>query len=293
MENFVCSTELNFAVVRAKTGRSYYINPYYFAAWSNVFQERLISNAILPDDIFLPSTHEELKAFLMAIYPPQLRITETNIAVILIAACKMESYGLLRKCAQMLLSSTTQLSVFVRLSLLDRCKMFDLLDQCLQMVQRPEHIMEMSQQQTYECLSTRAKAAMMDRFTSLTHRPGMLLHNCLRCKAYSSCQEVVWQCPQCKTHSNDPKLLQQQQQQMQQQQMQQQQSQLPHQHSTTTTYGYGPNSQPQTMTGYTNNISQGPTTNLTQPLQGALGQIATSTASNIAGGFNKILRRNQ
>uniref|UniRef100_A0AC35F991 BTB domain-containing protein n=1 Tax=Panagrolaimus sp. PS1159 TaxID=55785 RepID=A0AC35F991_9BILA len=180
MENFVCSTELNFAVVRAKTGRSYYINPYYFAAWSNVFQERLISNAILPDDIFLPSTHEELKAFLMAIYPPQLRITETNIAVILIAACKMESYGLLRKCAQMLLSSTTQLSVFVRLSLLDRCKMFDLLDQCLQMVQRPEHIMEMSQQQTYECLSTRAKAAMMDRFTSLTHRPGMLLHNCLR-----------------------------------------------------------------------------------------------------------------
>lgn len=149
MENFVCSNELNFAVVRAKTGRSYYVNPYYVAAWSNVFQERLISNIQLPpDDIYCPCTHEELKAFLMAIYPPQLRITETNIAVVLIAACKMESHGLLRKCAQMLLSSTTQLSVFVRLSLLDRCKMFDLLDQCLQMVQRPEHIMEMSQQQT-------------------------------------------------------------------------------------------------------------------------------------------------
>lgn len=27
------------------------------------------------DEIFCPCTHEELKAFLMAVYPPQLRIT--------------------------------------------------------------------------------------------------------------------------------------------------------------------------------------------------------------------------
>ena len=143
------SSDLNFAVIRGKSGRSYFVNPYYVAAWSTVFQERLIaSGQAPPDDIYCPITGDELKAFLMAIYPPQLRITETNIAVVLVAACKMESHGLLKKCAQMLLSPQTQLSVFVRLSLLDRCKMYDLLDQCLMMVQKPEHVMEMSQQQT-------------------------------------------------------------------------------------------------------------------------------------------------
>ena len=151
MEYFVVSSDLNFAVIRGKSGRSYFVNPYYVAAWSTVFQERLIaSGQAPPDDIYCPITGDELKAFLMAIYPPQLRITETNIAVVLVAACKMESHRLLKKCAQMLLSPQTQLSVFVRLSLLDRCKMYDMLDQCLMMVQKPEHVMEMSQQQTCE-----------------------------------------------------------------------------------------------------------------------------------------------
>lgn len=73
MEHFLNATDLNFASVRAKTGRSYYVNPYYVAAWSTVFQERLASLNVA-DDIYCPCTHEELKYFLMAIYPPQLRI---------------------------------------------------------------------------------------------------------------------------------------------------------------------------------------------------------------------------
>lgn len=135
----------------------------------------------MPNDddlIYCPCSSEELKYFLMSIYPPQLRITgkfspardhylekwatilspfsihnlhpstESNIAPVLMAACKLESHGLLRKCATLLLSPHTQLSVFVRLSLLDRCRLQELLDQCLLMVQRPEHLVEMSQQQT-------------------------------------------------------------------------------------------------------------------------------------------------
>lgn len=64
------------------------------------------------------------------------------------SACKMESQGLLRKCAQILLTPQTHLSVFVRLSLLDRCNLQDLLPECLSMVMRPEDIIEMTQQQT-------------------------------------------------------------------------------------------------------------------------------------------------
>lgn len=149
MEHFLTASDLNFASVRAKTGRSYQVNPYYIAAWSAVFQERLFTiNST--DDIYCPCSHEELKYFLMAIYPPQLRITESNIGPILMAACKMESQGLLRKCAQILLTPQTHLSVFVRLSLLDRCNLQDLLPECLAMVMKPEDIIEMTQQQTCE-----------------------------------------------------------------------------------------------------------------------------------------------
>lgn len=74
MEHFLTANDLNFASVRGKTGRSYQINPYYVAAWSAVFQERLFAiNST--DDIYCPCTHEELKYFLMAIYPPQKEIT--------------------------------------------------------------------------------------------------------------------------------------------------------------------------------------------------------------------------
>ncbi|VDM80780.1 unnamed protein product, partial [Strongylus vulgaris] len=57
----------------------------------------------------------------MAVHPPQLRLNEQNIGPVLMSACKMESPALLKKCALMLLAQQTQLSVFVRLSLLDRC----------------------------------------------------------------------------------------------------------------------------------------------------------------------------
>lgn len=42
LESFQRATDLNFAAIRAKTGRVYYVNPYYVAAWSNVFQVRFI-----------------------------------------------------------------------------------------------------------------------------------------------------------------------------------------------------------------------------------------------------------
>ncbi|KAI6205247.1 hypothetical protein M3Y94_00771000 [Aphelenchoides besseyi] len=202
MDHFLNASDLNFASVRAKTGRSYNVNPYYVAAWSAVFQERLFSiNST--DDIYCPCTHEELKYFLMAIYPPQLRITESNIGPILMAACKMESQGLLRKCAQILLTPQTHLSVFVRLSLLDRCKLQDLLTECLQMVHKPEDVVEMTQQQTYDCLSVRARAELMDRFSVLTQKHNFQRHVCHRCKTQSLCNEVVWSCPQCKTYSTE------------------------------------------------------------------------------------------
>uniref|UniRef100_A0A915N5N4 BTB domain-containing protein n=1 Tax=Meloidogyne javanica TaxID=6303 RepID=A0A915N5N4_MELJA len=183
-------SDLNFASVRAKTGRAYHVNPYYVAAWSTLFQERFCNGIGVGGDddlIYCPCSNEELKYFLMAIYPPQLRITESNIAPILMAACKLESHGLLRKCATILLSSQTQLSVFVRLSLLDRCRLQELLEQ-------------------YECLSTRAKSAMMDRFAQLVNIQGIqqfplqsTIHICTKCKSQFSCSEIAWQCSQCKT----------------------------------------------------------------------------------------------
>ncbi|CAI4227466.1 unnamed protein product [Auanema sp. JU1783] len=207
MEHFQRATDLQFAVIRAKTGRQYYANPFYIAAWSNVFQERVYTTPNALEELFCPCSHEELKAFLMAIHPPQLRITEQNIAPVLMSACKMESPALLRKCAMILLAPQTQLSVFVRLSLLDRCFLHEMIPACLAMVQRPEHLLQMTQQSTYDCLSTRAKAAMLDRLTSLMVNPGQQPHHCKQCKAYSPCQSVSWMCPQCRTHSNDISLL--------------------------------------------------------------------------------------
>ncbi|TMS35730.1 hypothetical protein L596_003064 [Steinernema carpocapsae] len=119
------------------------------------------------------------------------------------AACKMESPGLLQKCASILLAPHTQLSVFVRLSLLDRCYLHEMLEQCLRMIHRPEQLLEMSQQQTYECLSTKARSSMMDRLAVLLRKPGLQLHTCLRCKALSTCTQVTWMCPQCKTYSSE------------------------------------------------------------------------------------------
>lgn len=106
----------------------------------------------------------------------------------------MESQGLLRKCAQILLTPQTHLSVFVRLSLLDRCNLQDLLPECLSMVMRPEDIIEMTQQQTCtfflqgilescyldECLSVRARAELMDRFGVLIKQQSFQRHLCHR-----------------------------------------------------------------------------------------------------------------
>uniref|UniRef100_A0A0K0EWS8 BTB domain-containing protein n=1 Tax=Strongyloides venezuelensis TaxID=75913 RepID=A0A0K0EWS8_STRVS len=200
LEKFYRASDLNFASVRSKTGRMYYVNPYYLAAWSNIFQERIcfLRNQ---EELYCPCTHEELKAFLMAVYPPQLRITETNIGPILVAACKMESPGLLKKCAQLLLSPSTKLSVFVRLSLLDRCYLHEMLSTCLKMITRAENLIEMTQQQTYDCLSTKARSAMMDRLAFLLKKSGMPCHLCNRCKTLSGCSDVTWMCPQCKTYT--------------------------------------------------------------------------------------------
>ncbi|PAV56768.1 hypothetical protein WR25_05026 isoform C [Diploscapter pachys] len=208
LEAFQRPSDLFFTGTRAKTGRLYYVNPYYVAAWSNVFQEKIhtLSNT---EEVFCPCTHEELKAFLMAIHPPQLRINEHNIGPILMAACKMESAGLLKKCATLLLAPHTQLSIFVRLSLLDRCFLHEMIPACLQIVQRPEHLIQMTQQSTYDCLSTRARAFMLDRLTILLQNPGLQPHQCVRCKATSSCTAVTWMCPQCKTYSSDANLLRQ------------------------------------------------------------------------------------
>ncbi|KIH53372.1 hypothetical protein ANCDUO_16504 [Ancylostoma duodenale] len=122
---FQRQTDLFFTAVRAKTGRVYHVNPYYMAAWSNLFQERIYCSSSGVEEIFCPCSHEELKAFLMAVHPPQLRlngticftllpfdgkfrIVEQNIGPVLMAACKMESPALLKKCAMMLLAQQTQ-----------------------------------------------------------------------------------------------------------------------------------------------------------------------------------------
>ncbi|VDO74976.1 unnamed protein product, partial [Haemonchus placei] len=40
LEMFQRQSDLFFSAIRAKTGRVYHVNPYYMAAWSNVFQVR-------------------------------------------------------------------------------------------------------------------------------------------------------------------------------------------------------------------------------------------------------------
>ncbi|VDO84604.1 unnamed protein product [Haemonchus placei] len=134
LEMFQRQSDLFFSAIRAKTGRVYHVNPYYMAAWSNVFQERVYCSSSSVEEIFCPCSHEELKAFLMAIHPPQLRLND-------------------------------------------------------------------------DCLSTRARAAMLDRLAVLLDEPGMQPHHCARCKATSTCTSVTWMCPQCKTYSTDPNLL--------------------------------------------------------------------------------------
>lgn len=72
-DQFHRASELQFATIKAKNGRAYHANPFYLAAWSNVIQERLA--ATNANEFFCGCTHDELKAFLLAIHPPQLRIT--------------------------------------------------------------------------------------------------------------------------------------------------------------------------------------------------------------------------
>uniref|UniRef100_A0A915CMI2 Transposase n=1 Tax=Ditylenchus dipsaci TaxID=166011 RepID=A0A915CMI2_9BILA len=77
------------------------------------------------------------------------------------------------------------------------------------MVKRADHLIEMTQQQTYDCLSVRARAALLDRFRALIQQTGGSQHPCPRCKSTSLCQDVSWICPQCnhsvafKNHAND------------------------------------------------------------------------------------------
>lgn len=86
------------------------------------------------NEITCGCTPEELKLFLMAIYPPQLRISEHNVAPILMSACKMESPGLMRRCANLILNPLAQLSAFAKLSLLDRCFLHELLGERLLLI---------------------------------------------------------------------------------------------------------------------------------------------------------------
>lgn len=77
------------------------------------------------------------------------------------AACKLEAPGLMRKCANFILAPSTQLSVFARLSLLDRCFLHELLDTCLKAVSRPEHANDMTLQQTCEQLIDLTQLVLM------------------------------------------------------------------------------------------------------------------------------------
>ncbi|KAK6055040.1 BTB/POZ domain protein [Cooperia oncophora] len=212
LEMFQRQSDLFFSAIRAKTGRVYHVNPYYMAAWSNVFQERVYCSSSSVEEIFCPCSHEELKAFLMAIHPPQLRLNEQNIGPVLMAACKMESPALLKKCAMMLLAQQTQ-AVGIR-SLVAVGSMLSSRDDSTV----PSHGSSSGKSHSNDatkhfahlpddCLSTRARAAMLDRLAVLLDEPGMQPHHCARCKATSTCTSVTWMCPQCKTYSTDPNLL--------------------------------------------------------------------------------------
>lgn len=89
MDAFLSASDLSFATIRARGGRSYHINPYYVAAWSTVFSERLCGatngSAMLDsgDPISCPMlSYDELRYFLMAIHPPQLRITGSSFLLL-------------------------------------------------------------------------------------------------------------------------------------------------------------------------------------------------------------------
>ncbi|PIO66389.1 BTB/POZ domain protein, partial [Teladorsagia circumcincta] len=177
LEMFQRQSDLFFSAIRAKTGRVYHVNPYYMAAWSNVFQERVYCSSSSVEEIFCPCSHEELKAFLMAIHPPQLRLNEQNIGPVLMAACKMESPALLKKCAMMLLAQHTQMIAF-RLELELQCWI------------------DSRYYSTSPVCNPITAPAQMNEYT--------VVH---RCKATSTCTSVTWMCPQCKTYSTDPNLL--------------------------------------------------------------------------------------
>ena len=143
---FTRLTDVQYASIRGATGRTYFCNPYYVAAWSNIINDKFVGEFkskykctfILRmttqqnlNEITCGCTPEELKLFLMTVYPPQLRISEHNVAPILMSACKMESPGLMRRCANLILNPLAQLSAFAKLSLLDRCFLHELLGERL------------------------------------------------------------------------------------------------------------------------------------------------------------------
>uniref|UniRef100_A0A1I7XD04 BTB domain-containing protein n=1 Tax=Heterorhabditis bacteriophora TaxID=37862 RepID=A0A1I7XD04_HETBA len=175
LEVFQRATDIHFAAIRAKTGRIYYVNPYYIASWSNVFQERVYCSSSGVEEMFCPCSHEELKAFLMAIHPPQLRINAKRLSLHTCSCCYVGSSCHPTRQPWSAATSLHKVSYLIFLPCFIRV--------------------------IFNRSST--SFVLVFFFVRLLSLPVTYF----RCKANSTCTGVTWMCPQCKTYSSDANLL--------------------------------------------------------------------------------------
>lgn len=217
LAKFSQKSEIYFSVLRSKSGRHYYCNPYYLAAWSRVLAEDVLSYNRLELDCATLSD-EEAANFLLAVHPPLMKLNDANISSILRASCKLEAPGLIRRCVAFLLSPISTLDVFEKVTLLDRCFLHELLEPCLRScVYDVNEALRLSTYPAYELLSSRAKAAILDKIANLLQTTSqepmhaaitgtdlrLSPHFCLKCRKRSACYNIKWLCPQCGSYCAD------------------------------------------------------------------------------------------
>lgn len=200
---FTQKSELYFGILRIKNGRYFYCNPSYVAAWSRIVLEQVTH--MNQTEINTNLSEEEAVSFLLASHPPLLKLADFNASSILKAACKLESPGMVRKCSEFMLIQSKLSDIYDIFALFDRCYLHELLEPCLRRIKDLRQTLKFASHPTYDCLSTRAKACVLDRVSVLmVSEPELSSHHCDKCKRRCGCQNIKWVCPHCGTyHSGD------------------------------------------------------------------------------------------
>lgn len=130
-------------------------------------------------------------------------VSDSNVAWILRASCKLESIGMIRLCAEHLLFNCEEIKTFEKISLLDRCYLHELIEPALWDVMDLDTVLSLTKHPSYASLSTKAKASMMDWSAQLLRQTpktttNAMGHSCKRCKIDIKCHELrQWICPHC------------------------------------------------------------------------------------------------